>query len=35
MAGAGVIFYAYIGFDAATTAAQETKKPQRDLPSGI
>jgi basic amino acid/polyamine antiporter, APA family len=35
MAGAGVIFYAYIGFDAVTTAAQETKKPQRDLPMGI
>jgi basic amino acid/polyamine antiporter, APA family len=35
MAGAGVIFYAYIGFDAVTTAAQETKKPQRDLPIGI
>jgi APA family basic amino acid/polyamine antiporter len=35
MAGAGVIFYAYIGFDAVTTAAQETKNPQRDLPIGI
>jgi APA family basic amino acid/polyamine antiporter len=35
MAGAGVIFYAYIGFDAVTTAAQETKRPQRDLPIGI
>jgi basic amino acid/polyamine antiporter, APA family len=35
MAGAGVIFYAYIGFDAVTTAAQETKRPERDLPVGI
>lgn len=34
-AGAGVIFFAYIGFDAVSTAAQETKNPQRDLPIGI
>ncbi len=33
--GAGVIFFAYIGFDAVSTAAQETKNPQRDLPIGI
>ncbi len=33
--GAGVIFFAYIGFDAVSTAAQETKDPQRDMPIGI
>ena len=33
--GAGVIFFAYIGFDAVSTAAQETKNPQRDMPLGI
>lgn len=33
--GAGVIFFAYIGFDAVSTAAQESKRPQRDLPIGI
>jgi APA family basic amino acid/polyamine antiporter len=33
--GAGVIFFAYIGFDAVSTAAQEAKDPQRDLPTGI
>jgi APA family basic amino acid/polyamine antiporter len=33
--GAGVIFFAYIGFDAVSTAAQETRNPQRDLPIGI
>src|SRR5260370_17231934 len=33
--GAGVIFFAYIGFDAASTAAQEAKNPQRDMPIGI
>jgi APA family basic amino acid/polyamine antiporter len=33
--GAGVIFFAYIGFDAVSTAAQESKKPQRDMPIGI
>jgi basic amino acid/polyamine antiporter, APA family len=32
---AGVIFFAYIGFDAVSTAAQEAKKPQRDMPIGI
>ena len=33
--GAAVIFFAYIGFDAVSTAAQEAKNPQRDLPIGI
>ncbi len=33
--GAGVVFFAYMGFDAVTTAAQEAKNPQRDLPIGI
>ena len=33
--GAGVIFFAYIGFDAVTTMSEETKNPQRDLPIGI
>src|SRR3954454_4368280 len=33
--GAAVMFFAYIGFDAVSTAAQEAKDPQRDLPFGI
>lgn len=33
--GAAVIFFAYIGFDAVSTAAQEAKNPQRDMPKGI
>lgn len=33
--GAGVVFVAYIGFDAVSTAAQETRNPQRDMPVGI
>jgi len=33
--GAGVIFFAYIGFDAVSTAAQEARNPQRDLPIGM
>ncbi len=33
--GAGVVFYAYIGFDAVSTAAQEAKRPQSDMPVGI
>ena len=33
--GAAVIFFAYIGFDAVSTAAQEAKNPQRDLPIGM
>ncbi len=32
---AGIVFFAYIGFDAVSTAAQEVKNPQRDLPIGI
>jgi APA family basic amino acid/polyamine antiporter len=32
---AGVIFFAYIGFDAVSTAAQETRNPSRDLPFGL
>jgi len=33
--GAGVIFFAYIGFDAVSTASQEAKNPTRDIPIGI
>ncbi|MEW6572238.1 MAG: amino acid permease [Bacillota bacterium] len=33
--GAAIIFFAYIGFDAVATAAEETRRPQRDLPIGI
>ena len=33
--GAAVMFFAYIGFDAVSTAAQEAKNPQRDLPIGM
>jgi APA family basic amino acid/polyamine antiporter len=33
--GAALIFFAYIGFDAVSTAAEETKNPQKDLPIGI
>ncbi len=32
---AGVIFFAYVGFDAVSTAAQEAKRPRRDMPIGI
>ena len=35
MRASGVIFFAYIGFDAVSTAAQEAKNPQRDMPIGI
>ncbi len=35
MRAAAVIFFAYIGFDAVSTAAQEAKRPQRDMPIGI
>jgi APA family basic amino acid/polyamine antiporter len=35
MRGAGVVFFAYSGFDAVSTAAQEAKNPQRDMPIGI
>lgn len=33
--GAGVVFFAFIGFDAVSTAAQEAKRPQKDMPIGI
>lgn len=33
--GAGVVFFAFIGFDAVSTAAQEARKPQKDMPIGI
>ncbi len=33
--GAGVVFFAYIGFDAVSTAAQEARQPQKDMPIGI
>ena len=33
--GAGKVFFAFIGFDAVSTAAQEARKPQRDMPIGI
>ncbi len=33
--GAGIVFFAYIGFDAVSTAAQESRNPRRDLPIGI
>ena len=33
--GAAVIFFAYIGFDAVSTAAQEARRPQRDMPIGL
>jgi Amino acid transporters len=35
MAGAGVIFFAFIGFDAVSTSAQEARNPQKDMPMGI
>ena len=34
-AGAAIVFFAYIGFDAVSTSAEETRNPQRDLPMGI
>lgn len=33
--GAGVMFFAYVGFDSVSTAAQEARNPQRDMPIGI
>jgi APA family basic amino acid/polyamine antiporter len=33
--GAGLVFFAYIGFDAVSTAAQEARNPQKDMPKGI
>ena len=35
MMGAGTIFFAYIGFDAVSTAALEARNPQKDMPIGI
>jgi len=35
LSGAGVVFFAFIGFDAVSTAAQEAKNPSRDMPRGI
>lgn len=35
MTGAAIVFFAYIGFDAVSTTAEETKNPQRNLPIGI
>ncbi|MCX8157481.1 MAG: amino acid permease [Verrucomicrobiae bacterium] len=35
LAGAQIVFFAYIGFDAVSTAAQEARNPQRDMPIGI
>ncbi|HKG32788.1 MAG TPA: amino acid permease, partial [Gemmatimonadales bacterium] len=35
VAGAAIVFFAYIGFDSVTTAAQEAKNPQRDMPIAI
>ena len=33
--GAAIVFFAFLGFDAVSTAAQETKNPKRDMPIGI
>ena len=35
MTGAAIVFFAYIGFDAVSTAAQEARNPQKDMPIGI
>ena len=35
LGAAGVVFFAFIGFDAVSTAAQETRNPKRDMPAGI
>lgn len=35
VSGAAIVFFAYIGFDAVSTAAEEVKNPQKDLPKGI
>ena len=35
LAGASVVFFAYIGFDAVSTAVEEARNPQRDVPRGI
>ncbi|MDR0534136.1 MAG: amino acid permease [Verrucomicrobiales bacterium] len=35
MMGAGIVFFAYVGFDAVSTAAQEARNPRRDMPIGL
>ncbi len=35
LTGAGIVFFAFIGFDAVSTAAQESKNPKKDMPVGI
>ena len=35
LTGASIVFFTYIGFDSISTAAEECRKPQRDLPFGI
>jgi len=35
LAGAGIVFFAFIGFDAVSTAAQEAKNPKKDMPIGL
>jgi basic amino acid/polyamine antiporter, APA family len=35
LTGAAIVFFTYIGFDSVSTAAEECKHPQRDLPIGI
>ena len=35
MSGAAIVFFAFIGFDAVSTTAEETKNPQRDMPIGM
>src|ERR1035438_10894234 len=35
LTGASIVFFTYIGFDSVSTAAEECKRPQRDLPIGI
>jgi APA family basic amino acid/polyamine antiporter len=35
VAGAAIVFFAFLGFDAITTAAEETRRPERDLPLGL
>ena len=35
LTGASIVFFTYIGFDSVSTAAEECRKPQRDLPIGI